>query len=597
MDIKTFRRLGIAAVIVAATSAITPVDASASSQRAKVPGRPKILVVESIFRSKNFVDLKITIELPVVSSRNKITGSEVLVGKRKCTIRKNGNSCTIKKVRKSMTIENITAKSKNRSGFGKSSAKVLFSSTAARWVRTGYTPAGVKFPAQARATSNTRVFSNSPNERWAKFQAFSQTSVSSRSASRVSSASGANPTITFVTEGIIGLALPDLSMMHSGSGLYAVRSDGTAIDAVRSGSTSVRIRDFFTAPNNRFYIVFQSPVEINVGQPLCVLVEVDEFSGNPRCVDPNLSSVNADQFHSWNTHFNPSVQFDDFGNIYYSGNIYANNGVCYLGSPCPNYSWPQKIRRATSSGVSDVLTDYVQNSDYVVLGDGSILITGRTSSTQVAWTRKISVNGAVSSIMPTQGASFLRKFADGNVYFGVNNGQAVKRYITATGTLDPRDWFSTSYMQNQTDPYFSTSTICGMEFASWGSFCQGGATMLKYSFNIAGTRTFAVSGYTGSGSSRLLQFFPSPERTNTSLTNITVAAQAGDKIVLAGTNAQGVNSLVVYDPLTFQETVLVDATNEIEIYSMAYVRATGKLMFNGMVFATGRYVMGEITIP
>jgi hypothetical protein len=98
-------------------------------------------------------------------------------------------------------------------------------------------------------------------------------------------------------------------------------------------------------------------------------------------------------------------------------------------------------------------------------------------------------------------------------------------------------------------------------------------------------------------SSKLVQYFPTPERTNISLANITVAAQAGDKIVLAGTNAQGVNSLVVYDPLTFQETVLIDASNEIEVYSMSYVRSTGKLMFNGLVFATNRYVMGEVTIP
>lgn len=597
MASKAIRRVGLISAAVVAITALTPIDASANPQRARVPGKPKILVVEGIARSRNFVDVKITIELPTVSSRNRITGSEVSLGRRKCTIRRTGNSCTIKKVRHSIVSENITARSKSAAGFGKSSSRVRFMPTTTRWIRTGYSSTGVKFPSQARSTGSTRVLPNSSNERWAKFQALGNSSVSSRSASRVSSASNSNSAISFVTDGVIGLALPNGSMMQSGSGLFAVRSDGSTIDAVRSGSA--RIRDFYTAPNNRFYIVFNSPTELVVGSPLCVLAEVDEFSGNPRCVDEKLSSVNSDSLNSWSSHLNSSVQFDDFGNIYYSGNVYANDAVCYAGNSCPSMSWPQKLRKATASGVSDVMSDYVQNSDYVVLGDGTILITGRTSTTQVAWTRKISTSGVVSSISATQGANFLKKFADGNVYFGAMNGGSIKRYLTAIGEVDPREWVSSMFVSGQgsENPHFSISTICGLDLVLWGAFCQGSHTGLKYSFNVGNSRTFGVSGFSGTANSRLVQYYPTPERTNTSIANVTVAAQAGDKLLLAGTNAQGVNSLVMYDPLTFQETVLIDATNEIEIYSMAYVRSTGKLMFNGLVFATNRYVMGEITIP
>lgn len=597
MASKIIRKLGLIFAAVVATAALTPVDASANPQRARVPGKPRILVVEGIFRSQNFVDVRVTIELPVVTSRNRITGSEVFLGKRKCTIRQTGNSCTIKKVRHSIVSENITARSKSAAGFGKSSSRVRFMPTTTRWIRTGYSSTGVKFPSQARLTGNTRVLPNSSNERWAKFQALGNSSVSARNASRVSSTSSSNAAVSFVTEGVIGLALPNGSIMQSGSGLFAVRSDGSTIDALRSGSA--QIRDFYTAPNNRFYVAFTSPTEIITGNPLCVLAEVDEFSGNPRCVDEKLASVNSDALNSWSSHLNPSVQFDDLGNIYYSGNVYANDAVCYAGTSCPSQSWPQKLRKSTASGVSDLMSDYVQSSDYVVLGDGTVLITGRTSTTQVAWTRKISTSGVVSSISATQGASFLKKFVDGNVYFGVMNGASIRRYLTATGTVDPRDWVSSMFMAGQSpeNPYFSTSSICGIDFLAWGGFCQGSVASLKYAFNVANSRTFGVAGYSGSTNSRLVQYYPTPERTNTSLTNITVAAQAGDKLVLAGTNADGVNSLVVYDPVTFQETVLVDATNEIEVYSMAYVRSTGKLMFNGLVFATNRYVMGEVTIP
>ena len=594
---KAVRKFGLVSAAVVATATLAPIDAAASPQRARVPGKPKIVVIQGIYRSQNFVDVKITIELPAVSTRNRITGSEVSLGRRKCTIKRTANSCTIKKVRHSIASESVTARSKSSAGFGKSSARVRFMPTTTRWVRTGYSSTGVKFPSQARSTGNTRVLPNSSNERWAKFQALGSSSVSARSASRVTSSSSSNSTISFVTDGVIGLALPNGSIMQSGSGLFAVRSDGSTIDAVRSGSA--QIRDFYTAPNNRFYVAFSSPTEIVTGSPLCVLAEVDEFSGNPRCVDEKLASVNSDALNSWSSHLNPSVQFDDAGNIYYSGNVYANDAVCYSGNSCPNQSWPQKLRKSTASGVSDLMSDYVQNSDYVVLGDGTVLITGRTSTTQVAWTRKISTSGVVSSISATQGASFLKKFVDGNVYFGVMNGASIKRYLTTTGAVDPRDWVSSMFMSGQgpENPYFSTSSICGLDLLAWGGFCQGSVTSLKYAFNVANSRTFGVAGYSGSTNSRLLQYYPTPESTNTSITNITVAAQAGDKLLLAGTNAQGVNSLVVYDPLTFQETVLIDATNEIEIYSMAYVRSTGKLMFNGLVFATNRYVMGEITIP
>jgi hypothetical protein len=584
-------------MVIAMTSVLAPITASASPQKGKVPGKPRVLMVEGIFRSSNFVDVKVTIELPPVSSRNRITGSEISLGKRKCTIRSSRNSCTIKKVRHSIVPENVTARSKTSAGFGKSSARVRFMPTTTRWIRSGYSSTGVKFPNQSRAISNTRVLPNSSNERWAKFQAFGNLSVSARSASRVASSSSDQTVISFVTDGVIGLALPSGNVMQSGSGLYAVRSDGTTIDAVRNGSA--QIRDFYTAPNNRFYVVFNGPTEITVGSPLCVLAEVDELSGNPRCVDEKLASVNSDLLNSWSSHLNPSVQFDDLGNIYYSGNVYANDSVCDQGSQCPNQIWPQKLRKSTAAGVSDLMSDYVQNSDYMVLGDGTVLITGRTSTTQVAWTRKISTTGVLSAISATQGATFLKKFADGNVYFGVTNGSSIKRYLTATGAVDPRDWVSSMFMSGQSpeNPYFSTGSICGLDILAWGAFCQGSVTSLKYAFNVGNSHTFGVNGFSGSTNSRLVQYFPTPEKTNTSITNITVAAQAGDKLVLAGTNAQGVNSLVVYDPLTFQETVLIDASNEIEVYSMAYVRSTGKLMFNGLVFATNRYVMGEVTIP
>jgi len=41
----------------------------------------------------------------------------------------------------------------------------------------------------------------------------------------------------------------------------------------------------------------------------------------------------------------------------------------------------------------------------------------------------------------------------------------------------------------------------------------------------------------------------------------------------------------------------MDGSNQIEIYSMTYVPALGKVMFSGLRFSDNSYVVGEIAIP
>jgi hypothetical protein len=58
-----------------------------------------------------------------------------------------------------------------------------------------------------------------------------------------------------------------------------------------------------------------------------------------------------------------------------------------------------------------------------------------------------------------------------------------------------------------------------------------------------------------------------------------------------------VNTLVVLDLDTFQETILIDSTNEVEIYNMSYITATNKIMFNGLRFSDNTLVVGEVDMP
>jgi hypothetical protein len=98
-------------------------------------------------------------------------------------------------------------------------------------------------------------------------------------------------------------------------------------------------------------------------------------------------------------------------------------------------------------------------------------------------------------------------------------------------------------------------------------------------------------------STTLMQYYPTVQKEPTVVQNITLAYQAGSKIVLAGLDAAAKNIITVVDPTTHQEVVIFDGSNEVEVYSIGFVPSTGKVMFNGLSFATGKIIVGDITIP
>jgi hypothetical protein len=246
--------------------------------------------------------------------------------------------------------------------------------------------------------------------------------------------------------------------------------------------------------------------------------------------------------------------------------------------------------------------DNVQVTDYVVLGDGSVIMAGRTVSTSISWIRKVSVGtGAITNLVNGAIATFLRKFVDNNLYYGVsssvNSTGGVYRYSVDQGKVDTLPWISGSY-GSYGSAQNDTSSLCSyQEGVKTSVFCSMGGTLVKDIFNIGTERTLAIVGVTyGSGGTDLMQFYPTVARANTVITTITVWHQMGNKLLLAGTNKDDKNILSLYDPSTSQETILLDTSNEIEIYNLGYVASTNKVMFNGLSFANGQYVVGDISL-
>ena len=98
----------------------------------------------------------------------------------------------------------------------------------------------------------------------------------------------------------------------TGSNLQVVDAIGTTTDAVSSGSAN--ISKFLIAPNDKLYVRFSS--KTTIGSVSCLLAEVVRSTGDPTCIDSELSSISWAQENTYE--FEP-IQFDDTGAIYYSG--------------------------------------------------------------------------------------------------------------------------------------------------------------------------------------------------------------------------------------------------------------------------------------
>ena len=101
--------------------------APSAQAKAKVtkPSAPTIAAISSSAPNKGKVNVTVTIALPTSDGGSKITGSKVTAGGKTCTIKKTKTSCTIKGV-KSGYVLSIKASSKNKKGFGKASASLLY---------------------------------------------------------------------------------------------------------------------------------------------------------------------------------------------------------------------------------------------------------------------------------------------------------------------------------------------------------------------------------------------------------------------------------------------------------------------------------------
>jgi hypothetical protein len=391
--------------------------------------------------------------------------------------------------------------------------------------------------------------------------------------------------VIFKTSGIVAYAQADTSS-QSGSKLLAVSTSGAVSDAISSGTAVVS--DFYSAPNGNVYVVFESKIALTTGGTTCLLAVIDVSTGVPTCVDSTLGSVKlrlGEEFPG-----NPPIQFDSSGAVYYAGYVDQVGSTAVL-------------RKAKNGVVTDLINDNVTLQDFIVLSDGTVIVAGRTTSSVTRWLRRISVTGGLKNLAIGQVLS-LHEFADGKAYAGLwsSFNYGFKRYLPDLDALEEKYWTSGDINGVSRDTYFRLSQYgedsisdC-KEGNGWTnmSFCNVYGTQVALFFNILGQKTFGVGGR---APRQLWQLYPIVEKTNVSaIKSVTLAQQIITTLILSGTSSTGSNILSLYDTSSKQETVVMDGSNEVEIYSMSYSQKKNAIMFSGLRFSDNKYVVGEVSL-
>jgi hypothetical protein len=228
-------------------------------------------------------------------------------------------------------------------------------------------------------------------------------------------------------------------------------------------------------------------------------------------------------------------------------------------------------------------------SQFLVLPDGGVILSGLTPSTGMTWVRYRSPSGKLVPLEPYT-ANFLALFPDGNVYMSSMTGQApgVSRFLTATGALDSELWIGPAAQS-----YNDIDTWCQGLMTSQG-FCGNDGGYVDSTVTTTGGDVFAIDG--NMPPRAVAQYYPTVQPLTTEVQSPSVIQAAGDKLVIAGLDAQQNNVLTLYDPASTTETELLGASDQIEIYHLTYDAAQDEVLFDGLRFADDTYVVGQVDL-
>ena len=527
-------------LLVIVSAVIGATNASALSVTAK-PSKPAVQAIRASAKAlKGTVDVSVSFSIASTNAKSPILQTQVKVGTKICTANGKATKCTVKSVAVGKTYK-VLVRANNRNGYGSWSAPVSI-----------MIKAGSTWSSASNTTSNTTSTTTSPST--TTTIAYSPVVSPNDPAQNATAAS----TVRFDLSDAVGIAMKtgvsssSVKKQAIGSNLLVVLSSGLTRDAVILGTVSVN--QFLIAPNNRLYVLFNSPTDFGNGTTSCMLAQVYRTTGYAKCIENSLDTGIGIA----------GIQFDAEGNIYYSG---AKGAGQYV------------VRRYANGAATDYVNQYQNFNKFFVVPNGDILISGYTNSNGLQWTRKISTTGQVTSLS-SESADVFWEFPDGNVYFPVGH-TCLKRYLPATSQLDSRAWASWG------------SEGCENPYNSARVFLSGFYS--KQLWILANGKVLSIKNCTPACSD-LNYFYPTVQKANQSLKHITFGIPALTSAILVGINNNGTNQMILYDSTSDTSSMLVDGSSEIEFYHVRWNVSLNRVYFDGLRFSDNKYVIGYLNL-
>ncbi len=362
-------------------------------------------------------------------------------------------------------------------------------------------------------------------------------------------------------------------VLTTSTNLFTYNSDGSIVPVVESGTAIVQ--HFLVASDGNIYAQVQ-PTNVCDAEgaciPTCIFIKVTKVSGDTNCIDPSLQSMN------WNSEVSP-VQFDSAGGIYYFAQSANGSNV---------------IRRKLNGSFSDVVHTLSGKTlqDFAVFPNGGVLV-------NMGGLKYFRPNGSIASVS-TASPQFMRMFPDGKAYVGMWQGgrlMGVLRFdpsIKDTGFED-KFWISggtngvsrTAYYNvddlNCTGDTDIAFALCG----SYGTWVSGG--MIRQ-----GNAIYMIPNV--GPVSALVRYYPDVSIPDIPLIKVTVAAPAGQGIVVTGSNSDEHYATYFYDTSANQVQTLISVSDETEVYHLSYRAATNTVIYDGVRYSDGSYVVGTFDL-
>ena len=524
--------LAMAGSLISVGVSTTTVDAISITKR---PTKPSISLISAKVRLGK-IDVTVAVNPPSTSRSLPILSTQIKVGTRTCTPSGRSRSCTIKGLASKRYA--VSARVKNKNGWGPWSSSVAFLATDGRtWPKGSTAPGGNSTPGGSSTVS-----------------------------------------LKFSIKNAVGLALKSsvnsasVRKTAGGSNLQAVDSAGNTTDAVATGAASVS--RFLIAPNGKVYVIFTEKTMI--GSTMCLLAEVSKESGEPICIDSKLDSIQwPGTGYRWPNA--SAIQFDSSGSIYYVGKTGSTT----------------VLRRYSAGSLTDLITDNIEIENFLTRNDGSVFIGGTTKSSGSNWVRRISTSGSISSISSGARARSLYEMPDGHIWVGLWDGDfGIRRFNLQTQTMI--DGYLYSGQRTPSIYTYPLDVCTGTNLSRNYGFCGYDGVVVQNLFRMPDGNVLAVAGSGSDGI--LMRYYPTISRATTAVQRISVAQQASEKVILTGTNSSGQNVTTIYNSTTDSEQTLIPSYGEIEVYRLNYLSASNKVMFDGLRFSDNKYVIGQIDL-